>query len=91
VDAWERADLGALVKLLHEDAVLSMPPERSVVGAAAIVAFFRGHDPSRVRPRGTWVNGAPAVELLGRDGVLHRTLVLDVTEDGIATIHALRP
>src|SRR4051812_5078719 len=40
VDAWERQDMDGLVALLREDAVLCMPPEPSVHGAAAILAFF---------------------------------------------------
>ena len=34
VDAWERADIAALVALLREDAVLTMPPEAAIFGAA---------------------------------------------------------
>jgi RNA polymerase sigma-70 factor (ECF subfamily) len=96
VDAWERADMDSLVALLREDAVLSMPPQPAVVGARAIVAFFRG-----VRGRhlpliatATSANGQPAVAMAERtaDGTVraHRLLVLDVQGERIATLHAYR-
>ena len=82
VDAWEEADIDGLVELLREDAVLTMPPEPSVVGAAAIGEFF-----TRVHPGGppaaAWANGRPAVLLRG-----HRVLVLRVVDGRIAEIEA---
>ncbi|HEY6760891.1 MAG TPA: RNA polymerase subunit sigma-70 [Baekduia sp.] len=87
VDAWERADIDGLVALLREDAVLSMPPERSLVGAAAIRAFWLtgqcGFGGDRI-PRRAWANGAPAVAFYEPDGVTpHRLLVLaDRAGDG---------
>jgi RNA polymerase sigma-70 factor, ECF subfamily len=93
VDAWKRADMDALLALLREDAVMTMPPQAAVVGAEAIVAFFairrRDHEWHAI---GTWVNGVPAVELRELDGELHKTLVLDVGEervDGIAVYSPL--
>ncbi len=82
VDAWETADIDGLVALLREDAVLSMPPEPSIQGAAEIGAFFRTRHPGGP-PSATWANGRPAVLLRG-----HRLLVLDVSDGAIATIHA---
>jgi RNA polymerase sigma-70 factor, ECF subfamily len=84
VDAWERADIDALVELLKQDAVLTMPPEPSIHGARSIGAFFRARHPGGV-PIGAWANGRPAVLL--RD---HRLLVLDVEGDRIAAVHAYR-
>ena len=42
VDVWDRVDVPGLVALLHEDAVLRMPPRPSVVGAEAIGRFLGG-------------------------------------------------
>ena len=42
VDAWERADVDALVELLTEDAIIAMPPYRTwYAGRDAVVAFLR--------------------------------------------------
>jgi len=80
VDAWEEADIDGLVELLREDAVLTMPPEPSVHGAAAIGAFFERRHPGGV-PSAVWANGRPAVLLRG-----HRLLVLRVVDDRVAAI-----
>src|SRR3954470_28857 len=80
VDAWEEADIDGLVELLREDAVLTMPPEASIHGAAAIGAFFTERHPGGV-PSAVWANGRPAVLLRG-----HRLLVLHVDGDRIGEI-----
>lgn len=80
VDAWEEADIDGLVELLREDAVLTMPPEPSVVGARAIGAFFADRMPGGP-PSAVWANGRPAVLLRG-----HRLLVLRVADGRVAEI-----
>jgi RNA polymerase sigma-70 factor, ECF subfamily len=94
VEAWEDDDLDALVTILREDAVLSMPPQPSVVGAAEIVAFFtsvlRRRGPQRLEL--TTANGRPAVTFRWRppDGTweAHRLLVLDLRDGRIAEMRA---
>ena len=93
VDAWEQADIAALVALLRDDAVLTMPPQPAIHGAAAIGAFME-----RVSARYDLVatpsaaNRQPAVALYERtrDGGLvpHRLLLLDVEDGRIAQLHA---
>ena len=63
VDAFERYDMDALVKLLHDDAVMSMPPfDFWLEGAGTIVEFYVGPGAacrdSKVIV--TAANGAPA-------------------------------
>jgi RNA polymerase sigma-70 factor (ECF subfamily) len=64
--AWEAVDIDALVALLTEDAVMTMPPERMrIAGAAAIGAFF-GTVPQQgrlaeIRLLPTSVNRQPAL------------------------------
>src|SRR3954471_2577428 len=81
VDAWERADMRALVKLIREDAVMTMPPQTVVVGANAIVAFFDDRCGAVYTPSPTWVNGHPAVELRAASGRLHRVLILTLDDE----------
>jgi RNA polymerase sigma-70 factor (ECF subfamily) len=88
VDAWERADMGALVTLLREDAVMTMPPQPAVIGALEIVAFFERQCGARYRPSATWVNGVPAVELWDEAGNLHRVLILAVRDELVSGIYA---
>jgi RNA polymerase sigma-70 factor (ECF subfamily) len=79
VDAWERQDIATLVALLRDDAVLTMPPQAAVVGAAAIGAFFGSHCGGAARLRATpgAANGRPAMLLHDEAGAPHRLLVLE--------------
>jgi len=96
VDAWEQADITALVALLRDDAVITMPPQPAIHGAAAIGAFME-----RVSARYDLVamasaaNRQPAVALYERTGdgglVPHRLLLLDVEDGRIAQLHAFGP
>jgi hypothetical protein len=96
IDAFEHDDMDGLVALLQEDAILRMPPEPSVLGAVAVVTFFRERaargDLSRMRLTPTRANGRPAVVVQRRsaDGGLepHGALVLEVGGDRIAGIDA---
>jgi RNA polymerase sigma-70 factor (ECF subfamily) len=73
VAAWERADVPALVSLLHEDATLSMPPlPMWLRGAHAIGASIRAmvltpeaRDAFRLLP--IEANGVPAFAAYYRD------------------------
>jgi RNA polymerase sigma-70 factor (ECF subfamily) len=87
VDAWERADIDAVVELLREDAELTMPPEPTIVGLAAIRAFLSMHC-GRLRAAPTWANGRPAVALREPTGEPHRLVVLDVVDGRIGALHA---
>jgi RNA polymerase sigma-70 factor (ECF subfamily) len=91
VDAWERADVDALVALLREDAVLRMPPADAVRGSVAIVRFFAevcaGGVLGRIRLTPTRANGRPAVAMY--DGAEpHGVLVLETDGDAIAAFDA---
>jgi RNA polymerase sigma-70 factor (ECF subfamily) len=90
VDAWERADINALLELLREDAVMTMPPQADLVGAEAIVAFFADQGRLSYVASATWVNGVPAVDLREPDGTPHRLLVLDVDDTLVARIAVYR-
>jgi len=87
--AWEAADVAGLVALLREDAVLSMPPRPSVVGAQSIGDFlaesiFAMGAMSLVRARS---NQGPAFAAYMRRQ-LFALLVVDGDGERIAHIHA---
>src|SRR5438270_3420294 len=95
LDAFERDDVDGLVALLREDAVLRMPPQPSVIGAQAVVSFFRETaargDLSRMQLTPTRANGRPAVVVERRveDGLRpHGILVLEISNEAIVGIDA---
>ena len=95
IDAFERDDVDGLVALLREDSVLRMPPQPSVIGAAAIARFFRqtaAHgDLSRMQLTPTRANGRPAVVVQRRTEDLlrpHGILVLEISNEAIVGIDA---
>jgi RNA polymerase sigma-70 factor (ECF subfamily) len=66
VEAWEAVDVQALVSLLSDDALMTMPPEpMRFVGPAAIGTFFAtvpaDGDLTRIRLRPTSANRQPAL------------------------------
>src|SRR3954447_24773509 len=91
VEVWERNDVDGLVALLAQDAELRMPPQPSVRGAEAIVAFFSrgcrmGTSVGAVSLRASSANGRPALVMHRRreDGGRepHGLLLLEVGADG---------
>src|SRR5256886_4870479 len=95
IDAFERDDVDGLVALLREDAVLRMPPQPSVIGAQAVVSFFRETaargDLSRMQLTPTRANGRPAVVVQRRTPDLlrpHGILVLEISKEAIVGIDA---
>jgi RNA polymerase sigma-70 factor (ECF subfamily) len=95
VDAFERYDVDALVALLHEDAIVSMPPfELWLQGIADIRTFFSGmrDEAGHDRVLATRANGSPAVAVYRPDpsGAFqpYAVMVLDITSNRIAAIHA---
>jgi RNA polymerase sigma-70 factor, ECF subfamily len=71
VTAFEHDDVDGLVALLREDAVMRMPPQRSLIGALRIARFFRdiggGGTLAQFRLVPTRANGRPAVAIYHRD------------------------
>jgi RNA polymerase sigma-70 factor (ECF subfamily) len=95
VDAFERYDVAALVSLLREDAVMSMPPFALwLEGADQIGAFFLGTgaacEGSKVLV--TSANGCPAFASYKRDGhgghVPWGIHVLEMAGDRVAAQHS---
>ncbi|MGH3130640.1 MAG: sigma-70 family RNA polymerase sigma factor [Gaiellaceae bacterium] len=92
VEAWHTADIPGLMALLHEDAVLTMPPSPTwYLGPAAIGAFF-GSEPAdgqgieRLRLVETRANGRPALAAYAADeeGVYRPYGLMVLTIDGEA-------
>jgi RNA polymerase sigma-70 factor (ECF subfamily) len=96
VAAFESDDVDGLVALLREDAVLRMPPQPAVRGAAAIAKFLResaaGGDLTRMKLTATRANGRPAVAAHRRTDagglVPHGILVLEIAGEKVAGIDA---
>jgi RNA polymerase sigma-70 factor (ECF subfamily) len=94
--AFETADIGALMRLLREDAVLEMPPLPTwFAGRAAVGSFLGGQvlgEPGRFRLTPVAANGQPALATYLRDrGEVydaHAIQLLTVTGAGIARIVA---
>jgi RNA polymerase sigma-70 factor (ECF subfamily) len=97
VASWESGDLDALMTLLTEDVVLSMPPMPEwFAGRRSVRAFFArawgptGPGPFRLRPTGA--NGQPAFGLYGRapdgNGYTPQAIqVLSLDRNRIAKLH----
>jgi RNA polymerase sigma-70 factor (ECF subfamily) len=96
VDAWHAADVPAIVALLTDDALLTMPPQpERYVGRAAIGTFFAtvpaGGRLDRFRFVPTRANRQPAVAAYYRstdEGAYqaHAVIVLAIEDDAIASI-----
>jgi RNA polymerase sigma-70 factor (ECF subfamily) len=94
VTAFEHDDMDGLVALLHEDAVMRMPPQASLIGALQIARFFRevggGGTLAQFRLAPTRANGRPAVAIYHRDEergwVPHGISVLEIDDGRIAGI-----
>lgn len=72
VAAWEAVDVDAIVDLLAEDAVMTMPPEpMRLAGTEAIAEFLRtvpaGGALARIRLLPTRANGQPALAVYMED------------------------
>lgn len=97
VQAWEAADVQRLATLLHDDAVLTMPPVPAwYAGRDAILAFLRGHlftgaATGRFCLVPTRANGCPAFAVYerGADGISRPAAlqVLTLADNRIAAIH----
>src|SRR5262249_10427587 len=89
VDAWERADVDAVVGLLAEDVLLSMPPLASWFrGRESLAIFLAGWPLKRSAPRRlvpAWANGQPAFGAYVWDAereVLHAHDIIVLALDG---------
>jgi RNA polymerase sigma-70 factor (ECF subfamily) len=93
ISAWESADAAALVALLHEDAVLSMPPMAmwmqgaKTISAAVARMVLRPGTAGALKLVPAHLNGQPALAAYGRDGDVFRANALHVltVENGLVT------
>jgi len=93
-EAFSNADVGALTKLLREDAVLEMPPQTTwFAGREQVGRFLASRvltEPGRFVMTGIAANGQPALAayLRGDDGVprAHAIQVLTFSDAGIGRI-----
>jgi RNA polymerase sigma-70 factor, ECF subfamily len=95
IDAFRRHDVDALVRILHDDAIVEMPPyDLWLRGVAEISTWLRETDSmSRHHPVPVRANGSTAIALYRQpdDGSIalpHAIHVLDVIDDRITAIHA---
>lgn len=98
VKAFESADIDALLRLLHQDVTLEMPPEptwfagREAVGRFVASRIFVGPGVLRLLP--VTANGQPAMATYwrGKDGVFHAHAiqVLTVSQNEVARIVVFR-
>lgn len=93
--AWEAVDVDALVALLTDDAVMTMPPERMRVSGARAIGHFFGSvpldgrlDEIRLLPTATNRQPALAAYALSGDGIHspYGLMVMDVDRDKVAGI-----
>ncbi|GAA4231762.1 sigma-70 family RNA polymerase sigma factor [Actinomadura meridiana] len=93
-EAWRRHDFTALAAVLHEDAVLRMPPEDLVLhGRERVAEFLAGlhrESPGEFTLMATRANGHPALAAYtadGRTGALHAygLLVCTISGDHLET------
>jgi RNA polymerase sigma-70 factor, ECF subfamily len=86
IESWQASDVDALVRLLAEDALLTMPPQPiRVVGREAVGEFLRTRPADgrleRFRLLPTRANGQPAVGLY-LDGEPHAVMALSLAAGG---------
>ena len=94
IDTLKTGDIDALIGLLSEGAVLTMPPQGNVVrGLQAIRSYLDalppGRRPGDIEPVLTEANGSPAVVAsvrVGSEWEPRFVIALDIVEDAIATI-----